>query len=186
MGWFASQAFEIESNHHKQTGRRTSRVMEGLEALHVLYVRQKKTMPPVPTFLRNHQAVIDAFGYWPDFHDSSVLRFCAEGGSIILEVEAGEMSDEVDAQGYFRLTKSHIVGFEFRDIVSTDLEHFIPENLLFELEFSSEEERQRQGIFRVVLDSALGSDLCGEFRARDGAVSFVRLSEPRQNKEKTD
>lgn len=139
-------------------------------------------MPTVPTYLRNYQAVIDAFGYWPDFHDSPVLSFRADAESIILEVEAWEMTDEVDAQGYFKLTKRHDVGFEFQDIVSTDLDEFIPENILFELGLSSDEERQEQGFFTVVLDSAMGSDLCGEFRARSGFVSFVRPSEPKQIK----
>ena len=92
------------------------------------------------------------------------------------------MTDEVDDQGYFKLIKRHTVGFEFTDIVSTDLEQFIPENILFELEFSTEEERQGQGFFRVALDSAMGSDLCGAFRARAGSVSFVRTSEPRLDK----
>jgi len=139
-------------------------------------------MPSVPTYLRNYKAVIDAFGYWPDFHDSPVLSFRADTESIVLEVEAWEMTNEVDAQGYFKLTKRHAVGLEFQDIVSTDLEQFIPENILFEIGLSSDEERQEQGFFTVVLDSAMGSDLCGEFRARSGFVSFVRPSEPEQNK----
>ena len=139
-------------------------------------------MPSVPTYLRNHQAVIDAFGYWPDFHDSPVLSFRVDSDSITLEVEAWEMTDEVDAQGYFKLTKRHTVGFEFHDIVSTDLERFIPENILFELGFSPDEEYLEQKFFTVVLDSAMGSDLCGEFRSRAGSVSFVRPSEPQQNK----
>jgi len=139
-------------------------------------------MPSVPTYLRNYQAVIDAFGYWPDFHDSPVLSFRADTELIVLEVEAWKTTNEVDAQGYFKLTKRHAVGLEFQDIVSTALEKFIPENILFELGLSSDEEREEQGFFRVVLDSAMGSDFCGEFRARSGFVSFVRPSEPERNK----
>ena len=45
-------------------------------------------MPSVPTYLRNHQAVINAFGYWPDFHDSPVLSFRADAESIILGLAA--------------------------------------------------------------------------------------------------
>ena len=87
-------------------------------------------MSSVPTYLRNHQAVIDAFGYWPEFHDSPVLSFRADAESIILELEAWEMTDEVDAQGYFKLTKRHAVGLEFHDIVSIDLEQFAQRHLL--------------------------------------------------------
>ncbi len=32
-------------------------------------------MTSVPTYLRNHEAVLNAFGYWPDFHDARVLGF---------------------------------------------------------------------------------------------------------------
>ncbi|MBK1790201.1 Imm50 family immunity protein [Persicirhabdus sediminis] len=139
-------------------------------------------MPLIPTYLQNFQSVIDAFGYWPDFHDSPVRHFRVGDDLIKLEVEAWEMTDEVDDQGYFKLIKRHTVGFEFTDIVSTDLEQFIPENILFELGFSTEEERQGQGFFGVTLDSAMGSDLCGAFRAKAGSVSFVRSSEQQLDK----
>ncbi len=73
-----------------------------------------------------------------------------EEDSIFLEVEVWEMSDGTDTQGFLKLTKRHIVEFEFHDIVSTDLEQFTPENILFELEFSSNQQRQEQGFFKVV------------------------------------
>ncbi len=87
------------------------------------------------------------------------------------------MTNEVDAKGYFKLSKKHVIGFEFREIVSTDLDQFIPENILFELLFSSEDDQRSHGFFKVELDSAMGSDLCGQFTAKVGSVSFVRPSD---------
>jgi len=129
---------------------------------------------PVPTYLRNHQKVIDAFGYWPTFHDSPVIRFHRQPDLIELEIEAWEMTSEVDANGYFKLTKRHEIGFAFRGIVATELEQFIPQNILFELLFSPEEEHALNGHFTVELDSAMGCDLCGRFCTKEGEITFIR------------
>ena len=131
-------------------------------------------MPSAPTYLQNFQSVIDAFGYWPDFHDAPVLGFRAAPNLIELEIEAWEMTNEVDAQEYYILTKRHVIGFEFREIVSTDLGQFIPENILFELSFSPVDFQRSHGYFTVGLDSAMGSNLCGQFTAKMGSISFVR------------
>lgn len=64
-------------------------------------------MIPVPSYLANFQCVIDAFGYWPGFHDSPVLRLESGDDAIELELEAWETSDEVDEGGYFKLIKKH-------------------------------------------------------------------------------
>jgi len=133
-------------------------------------------MPSAPTYLQNFQSVIDAFGYWPDFHDAPVLGFRVAPNLIELEIEGWEMTNEVDAQGFYILTKRHVIGFEFREIVSTELEQFIPENILFELSFSTEDFQRSHSCFTVGLDSAMGSDLCGQFTAKLGAVSYVRPS----------
>jgi hypothetical protein len=130
-------------------------------------------MQQVPRYIRNFQSVIDAFGYWPSFHDSPVLRFHADSKSIELEVEAWEMTSELDERGYFRRHKKHHIGFRFSGLVSTELADFIPDNILFELAFSSNEDCRSQGFFRVELDSAMGSDLCGQFSATEGEITFI-------------
>lgn len=136
------------------------------------------TMQRVPRYLKGFQTIIDAYGYWPTFHDSPVFLFQADSDIIILEVEAWEMTSEVDDRGYFVLTKQHEIGFRFSDIMASELTDFIPENILSELVFSTEEEYLMQGFFSVELDSAMGSDLCGRFQAKSGEVTFIRPSHP--------
>jgi hypothetical protein len=134
----------------------------------------KDAMQRVPRYLKNFQTVIDAYGYWPTFHDSPVFRFQVDSDIIILEVEAWEMTSEVDDRGFFILTKKHQIGFRFSDITAPELSDFIPENILSELIFSTEEEYLTDGYFCVELESAIGSDLCGRFRAKSGEVTFIR------------
>jgi hypothetical protein len=131
-------------------------------------------MLPVPNYLADNQKVIDAFGYWPSFHDSPVTRFEVIGDEIFFELKAWEMTNKTDSDGYFILTKRHDIGFRFCDIISKNLEDFIPENIIDLLGFSSSEEFDKQGVFTVDLDSAMGSDLCGKFAAKLGEVTFVR------------
>lgn len=130
-------------------------------------------MREVPAYIAGHQDVVDHFGYWPSCHDSPVLRFTHLGDEIELHLEAWEMTPEVDSRGYFVLTKRHHIGFRFSGIVSTQLESFLPENILYELGFSSVSDFAASQQFEIILDSAMGSDLCGSFVARSGQVTFV-------------
>jgi hypothetical protein len=128
-----------------------------------------------PTYLRNHEAVTRVFGYWPSFHDSPVLSFQRQPdqAAIELDLHVFESSGKSDAKGYHILQKHHIVRFLFTGITHADLEHFIPENILFDLGFSLPSEFEAAGRFTVTLDSAMGSDLCGSFVATAGEVISV-------------
>jgi hypothetical protein len=126
--------------------------------------------------LRNNEAVVKAFGYWPSFHDAPVLafRFIEEaGGEVEMDLHGWEMTEVVDERGYFKLIKHHLVRFAFREISNADLREFTPNNILFALGLSSPDEFEAAGKFKVTLDSAMGSDLCGSFSARSGEVLEV-------------
>jgi hypothetical protein len=131
----------------------------------------------VPPYLRNTEPVVKVFGYWPDFHDAGVFdfRYAAENSSVIgFTLHACEMTAEVDDRGYFKSIKHHLIKFAFREISDADLERFTSMgNILFELRFSTPEEFEASGKFRVNLDSAMGGDLCGSFFARTGEVVEV-------------
>ena len=132
-------------------------------------------MDGAPTYLRNHEAVTRVFGYWPSFHDSPVLSFQRQPDQATIEfgLHVFESSGKSDAKGYHILQKHHIVRFLFTGITHTDLEHLIPENILFDLGFSPTSEFEAAGHFTVTLDSAMGSDLCGSFVATSGDVISV-------------
>jgi hypothetical protein len=134
-------------------------------------------MTPVPSYLRNTQAVLEAFGYWPSFHDAPVIDFryrLDAVGVVGFTLHGWEMTREVDERGYFRLIKHHLVEFAFQQISDADLERFTSMgNILFGLGFSTPEEFEAAGKFRVLLDSAMGGDLCGSFWAQRGEVLSV-------------
>lgn len=131
-------------------------------------------MLEVPSYIKNYQKVIDAFGYWPDFHDSPVTRFEVVDDMIYLEAKAWETTDQIDDRGYLVLTKIHIIEFRFDAIISKELDSFQPDNIFDRLGFSTEEEFSKLGVFTVDLDSAMGGDLCGKFMAERGEVTFVK------------
>jgi hypothetical protein len=134
-------------------------------------------MTPVPSYLRNNEAVVKAFGYWPSFHDAPVIdfRYKPDGAGVAgFTLHGWEMTPEVDERGYFKLTKHHLVEFAFQEISDADLERFTSMgNILFELGFSRPEEFEVAGKFRVRLDSAIGGNLRGCFWARRGEVLSV-------------
>src|SRR5437016_1927358 len=113
-------------------------------------------MTLTPAYLGNTEAVVKAFGYWPSFHDAPVVSFqYSEGspGTVELTLHGWEMTSELDAQGYYKLIKHHLVRFTFHEISDADLRQFVPENLLFGLSFSSPAEFEAAGRFTVSLDS---------------------------------
>lgn len=133
-------------------------------------------MIPTPSYVRNAEAVVKAFGYWPSFHDAPVVafRYDKEGpGAVELTVHGWEMTPDVDERGFFKLIKHHLISFVFLGISDAELDQFICGNILFGLEFSSLEEFAAAGTFCVTLDSAMGGDLCGSFSARIGEVVEV-------------
>jgi hypothetical protein len=142
-------------------------------------------MTPVPSYLRNHDAVIKAFGYWPSFHDAPVIAFhyAQEPTSEVdLTLHTWEMTPEVDARGYFKLIKHHLVRFTFGVISDTDFDQFLPNNVLFGLKFSTPAEFQAAAKFRVSLDSAMDGDLSGSFSARTGEVLEVTPCDEKGNR----
>src|SRR5580658_2723799 len=94
-------------------------------------------MKEAPRYIRNYESVVSAFGYWPSFHDAPVVAFEHTAESITLAIHAWESTSQTDEKGYYILHKHHIIRFAFRGVTKTDIAHFIPQNILFQLVFSS-------------------------------------------------
>ena len=132
-------------------------------------------MANAPSYLRNADLVVEKFGYWPRFHDSPVVEFKYDPqgeGKVDLSLICWKGTSEVDDKGYFKRTKEHQIRFLFKGIVAANLEQFSPDNILFELGFP-DAEMSVTGSFKVELDSAMGGELCGDFRAQQGEVVEV-------------
>jgi len=129
------------------------------------------------TFVRGAEKLTAIFGYWPTFHDASVIAVevsDADGencfaNTVQLVVMAHEMTDEVDEKGYFKLQKRTAVILRFHDVTEAELTRFGNSNVLFGLEL----EPGPTGI-HVVLDSAMGGDMAGTLRCKSIEVIGTR------------
>ena len=138
-------------------------------------------MISAPTYLENYRAVVDAFGYWPSFHDAPVLEFVLSedrGRRIELMLHGWEMTREVDEAGFYKTIKHHRVRFAFTGVFEENLEDFATESILDALVFSPVGDFERTGAFSVLLDSALGCDVSGSFSATAGVVMEVAAGAP--------
>lgn len=132
--------------------------------------------------IENYSLVVDAFGFWPSFHDAEVcwlrldrMKDCpgiCNGSAVEFEIHFWKTTGEVDDDGYFRLVNHNLVHFRFEDVRDVELVGFNHQNVIFELEISEEpqtEEEMRH--LKVVFSSCYG--LQGEFKALRGAVIEV-------------
>ena len=145
-------------------------------------------MRPVPAYLRNHEAVIRAFGYWPSFHDACVVGFLRDmtpPARVELVIHGWEMTNEVDDRGYFKLIKHHLVRFQFEGISNAELDQFTSGNILFGMDFSAPDEFTSKGVFEVRMDSAIGCEFSAAFCARAGEVSEVVPCDKAANRTET-
>lgn len=125
----------------------------------------------VLTYILNHKAVVDFFGHWPSFHDAKVSTYEAarpETQSLGFTLHTWQMTDEVNAKGFFVLRDYALVSFRFDDIHDVKMDAFKAGNILFGLEFVLSSDLSS---FRVELDSVM--DMSGSFSARSGEVVSI-------------
>ena len=68
------------------------------------------------------QELYDWFGYWPDFHDAKVIKFSLDpAGPSSLAIHTWEMTNKINEQGYYELTKHTVVQFELDAIINVSL-----------------------------------------------------------------
>src|SRR5438105_3547995 len=122
----------------------------------------------VPTRILNHEAVVDFFGAWPSFHDANVPTYDADADSIKLTLHTWQITDQVDAKGYFVLKNHALVSFRFSGLHDVQMDAFKSGNILSSLEISP---CSAPASFHVELDSVM--DMSGSFSARSGEIVSV-------------
>ena len=131
------------------------------------------------TYLENHEEVIDAFGYWPTFHDAEIHKFILDRTNetykdyycpcIEFVFHTWEMTSDVDDKGYYKLVKHHLVTLRFEDVYDLDLDGFNNQNAILSLDLELTEINTKGNRSIVVtLDPAYG--LGAEFKALTGRV----------------
>jgi len=68
------------------------------------------------------QAVIDWFGFCPDFHDSSLERLELSVGNAMLSVRTFRMTSKTDENGFFILDRHATVIFRMQGVTGVQLE----------------------------------------------------------------
>ena len=114
---------------------------------------------------------MDLYGYWPSFHDAQVPSYQAPSANspiVTFTLQTWEMTDQIDAQGYFVLCKHALVSFRFESVQQVEMDAFQAGNILFGLTFTP---NQNDPTFRVELESVM--DMSGAFTARSGAVVAI-------------
>lgn len=138
--------------------------------------------------IEGHMQVVDAFGYWPVFHDAEVR-------SLLLDRNAALFEDIADARldlclHAFEWTGSnapafnhHLVQFRFHEVHELTLEGFNHQNAIYDFtieDYGKQADAPRE--LKLTIAGALG--LSGSFRARSGQVLSVtpcdKKGRPRQ------
>ena len=104
------------------------------------------------------ELLIVAMGRWPSFHDAVVLDIERSSTECQATIHVFEMTDEVDASGYFVLRRHHLVSLRMTGVSSNTLPIEHPGDVLSSLEFSA-----NAGQIRVDFESHMdlaGSVLC--------------------------
>jgi hypothetical protein len=90
------------------------------------------------------QALYDWFGRVPHFHDAEVLEISlSSNGPSMLRIHTWEMTDKVDAQGYFILQKHIVVTVTLEDVSVISLHDFNLVGIIGFLEITDVEDRYR-------------------------------------------
>jgi len=85
------------------------------------------------------QQLFDWFGYWPSFHDAEVLSVeLNRTGPSKVRAHTWEITDKVDAHGYYVCEKHCIAIFSLDELTRVEVLHFNNQNALSDLEFYPE------------------------------------------------
>ena len=132
-------------------------------------------LPPI----ENAQSVFDVYGYFPVFHDAEILYISCDRGQkdmgspiIRFRLHGWEMESETDSAGHYKLTKHHLIDFQFDSVDAVALNHFNHQNVLFELVIEKIENPNDHALIKVDFSSSFGLE--GGFRAISGKVNSIR------------
>jgi hypothetical protein len=94
------------------------------------------------------------FGYWPSFHDAEVLDLeLHRTGNSRIRIHAFEMTDQVNAQGFFVCIKHVIVNFVLEGVTNLHLDFFNGQNVISGLRL-----KQTVEGYEVILERSHGME----------------------------
>jgi hypothetical protein len=112
------------------------------------------TSPSVLLEIPGGKALFDWFARVPRFHDAELLEIdLSSNGPSMLRLHAWQITDEVDAEGYFVLDKNVVVTITLREVTQVALNDFNLPAIIFVLEI----ERTAEG-YRISWDASYGAE----------------------------
>jgi len=96
----------------------------------------------VESFISGSEKLTGVFGYWPSFHDAEVIELHLSRGDALTErrhprfpilttkIHLWELTNEVDARGYFVLKHHTLATLRFHDVLELEMEGFNQQNAL--------------------------------------------------------
>jgi hypothetical protein len=117
-----------------------------------------------PEVIANSQALVEVMGCWPSFHDAHLLEALRTNDDLQVVVHVFEMTDEVDAAGYFVLTKHHLIRLQLLRVITCNM----PTDKEGDILDSLTAKASARGVV-VAFESVIDSDrdwhaVCGEAR----------------------
>lgn len=126
------------------------------------------------SLVANRELLVEAMGHWPSFHDAHVLSASIDGDCCKAILHVFQMTDQVDEQGYFVLTKHHRVLFTMTGVSKCSL----PKDYQGDTLFGMSIERSGEAV-TVAFDSACCPGNSWAVTCREVALSEVAPCGPR-------
>lgn len=99
--------------------------------------RVPSALPDIP----GGAALVDWYGFIPNFHDGLVLSVkLASGGRGEIRIHTWRITDRTDERGYFILDKHAVVTFGLEDIRAVDLRNFDEPTAIHDLHLTAAED----------------------------------------------
>ncbi|MFN2515224.1 MAG: Imm50 family immunity protein [Pyrinomonadaceae bacterium] len=132
--------------------------------------------------LKNEKALIDIFGRWPSFHDAEILSIYldrdGEGGPFLdAKIHVSEMTNEVDAKGYYVSKNDTLVILRFTHIVMGEIKWFNQQNVVADLNIEEVKPEENDGsCFSISIESSYGCE--ASFGCREIVITDVEPYAP--------
>ena len=101
----------------------------------------------------NSAMLINAMGYWPSFHDANVVSASRAEHGFIITTHVFRTTDQIDAAGYFKLDRHHLVTLKMDGVQANSLPLDYAADCLGHLSFALVGD-----FIRVDFDSHMGFD----------------------------
>ncbi len=127
----------------------------------------------------NKEKLTAIFGRWPSFHDATVKRVVVKDlpqRSVTTNIHVFQMTQEVDAQGFFVLQNHTLATLTFSEVEDLILEIPASGMLLFDLRINEVEKH-----LAVTFEDAIGDGFALRFQCRTVEVLEVRSCDFRGN-----